>query len=274
MKAFCLIGDYPLNRIICFIGKGSNGKSCFIRLLEMILGIDNYTSSDLHKLSNSHFETAKLHNKLMCSINEIDHSVFKQTALLKRLTGGDLINMEIKFKKPFDAKNFAKLIVATNSLPPSNDKSDGFYRRWLIIDFPNRFKEGKDPVLGIPSEEIPKLCGKAIKLIPKLLSRGTFTNEGNIEQRKAKYQMKSSSVNEFISDHCDRVDGEYISCRDFIDFYRKFCEANDYKLKSNNTVGREMHDLGYVSKSKKANNNVFKIYEGLMWKGGIYDGEE
>ncbi len=90
----------------------------------------------------------------MCTINEIDHSVFRQTALLKRLTGLDLINMEIKYKAPFDAKNFAKLIIATNTLPPTTDKSPGFCRRWLIIDFPNQFKEGKDPVLGIPDYEI------------------------------------------------------------------------------------------------------------------------
>ena len=110
----------------------------------------------------------------MCTINEIDHSVFKQTALLKRLTGQDLIPMEIKFKNPFEAKNYAKLIIATNTLPQTNDKSYGFFRRWLIIDFPNTFEEGRDPVLDIPHDEIPKLCGKAVKLIPGLIERGSF----------------------------------------------------------------------------------------------------
>ena len=181
--------------------------------------------------------------------------------------------MEIKYKTPFDAINYAKLIIATNTLPPTTDKSYGFYRRWLIIDFPNQFEEGKDPVLGIPEREIPILCGKAVKLIPEMLERGNFTNEGNLEQRKAKYQMKSSSLHEFINEHCDRIVGEYITCRDFIDFYRKFCDANNFVMKSPQTVGKEMAENGFPSKQKKTEGSNTRIYENLKWKEGVFDGE-
>lgn len=265
---FVMIRDYPLNRIISLLGEGSNGKSCFIRLLEMILGTGNYTSSDLHWLSNKPFETAKLYNKLMCTINEIDHSVFKQTALLKRLTGGDLIPMEIKFKNPFEAKNYAKLIIASNTLPQTNDKSYGFFRRWLIIDFPNRFEEGRDPVLDIPDDEISKLCGKAVKLIPGLLERGSFINEGNLEQRKTKYESRSSSLMEFINGYCDQVEREFIICSEFIEEYRRYCRDNNYIEKSNKAIGKEMTQLGFPSEQRNIGYNR-KVYANLKWKNGI-----
>ncbi|KKK82765.1 hypothetical protein LCGC14_2800130, partial [marine sediment metagenome] len=46
---------------------------------------------------------------------------------------------EFKGKDIFDFRNYAKLIMATNSLPPTGDKTEGFYRRWKIIDFPKQF---------------------------------------------------------------------------------------------------------------------------------------
>jgi len=268
---FVLIRDYPLNRIICLLGPGSNGKSCFIRLKEKIIGTGNYTSSDIHRLANTSFESAKLYNKLMCTINEIDQSVFRQTALLKRLTGGDLVNMEMKFKNPFDASNYAKLIIASNTLPQTNDKSHGFFRRWLIIDFPNQFEEGRDPVLDIPAGEIPKVCGKAVKLIPDLLERGTFTNEGDLEQRKAKYQIRSSSVVEFINEYCNQIDGEYITCTRFIEIYRGYCRDHGYPERSSKGIGKEMSDVGFPSIQKRVGGYNQRVYANLCWKNGIVD---
>ena len=43
------------------------------------------------------------------------------------------------------------------------------------MDFPNTFEEGCDPALDIPDDEIPKLYGKAVKLVPSPLERGLFS---------------------------------------------------------------------------------------------------
>ena len=173
--------------------------------------------------------------------------------------------MEFKYKKPFDAYNYAKILIATNSLPESNDKSDGFFRRWLIVDFPNIFPEGRDPLLDIPDSEFPKLCGKAVKLIPSLLARGRFTNEGDIESRRRKYKEKSSPLSEFIREYC--VEGEGIPCRDFLETYREYCKGNDYQEKGNIATGKEMKQLGYGSILKRLNGgDPEKVYPNLKWK--------
>jgi putative DNA primase/helicase len=201
----------------------------------------------------------------MCTISEIDQSVFNKTALLKRLTGKDLINMEFKYKNPFDEYNYAKIVVATNSLPQTNDKSYGFFRRWLIVDFPNRFAEGEDPILCIPNDELPRVCGKAVKLIPALLNRGYFTNEGDIETRRQKYQEKSSPLSEFIHEYCS--EGEGIPCRDFLDTYKEYCRGNNHQEKADIAVGKEMSQLGYKSVSQRINGRPpEKVYPGLKWK--------
>jgi len=171
IAAFCLLADYPLHRIICFIGTGCNGKGSFIRLLERFVGPGNFTSSDIHTLANRVFESAKLYRKLLCTIGEIDKAIFRKTSLLKRLTGQDTIGFEIKRKNPFDGHNYAKIVIATNTLPETTDKSDGFYRRWLIVDFPNKFEETGDVVDTIPDVEFENLARKSIGVLNRLLER-------------------------------------------------------------------------------------------------------
>ena len=75
-------------------------------------------------------------------MGETNFGVLSKSSILKKLTGGDMIGFEIKGKDPFDDYNYAKIIIASNSLPPSDDTSEGFYRRWNIINFGNKFVEG------------------------------------------------------------------------------------------------------------------------------------
>ena len=77
-------------------------------------------------------------------MGETNFSELNKTSILKKLTGQDVIGFEYKNKNPFDGFNYAKILIATNNLPTTTDKTIGFYRRWFIIDFPNRFSEEKD----------------------------------------------------------------------------------------------------------------------------------
>jgi len=148
--AYCLIPDYPINRLFCFIGGGMNGKSKFLELLTKFIGECNCATTELDLLLNSRFEVTRLHKKLVCMMGETNFNEISKTSILKKLTGGDLIGFEYKNKNPFSEKNYAKILIATNSLPTTTDKTLGFYRRWLIIDFPNQFTEQKNILADIP----------------------------------------------------------------------------------------------------------------------------
>jgi len=69
--------------------------------------------------------------------------------------------------------------------------TEGFYRRWTIIDFPNKFSEKKDILKGIPEAEYNNLANKSIKKLQKLLREREFTNEQSIEERNYLFQSQS-----------------------------------------------------------------------------------
>lgn len=243
--AYCMIPDYPLHRIFCLVGSGMNGKGKFLEIISRFIGCNNKTSTELDYLMNSRFEAAKLYKKLVCLMGETNFSELSKTSLLKRLSGGDTIGFEFKNKDPFDDYNYAKIIIATNSLPTTTDRTKGFYRRWLIIDFPNQFTEKKDILTGIPNWEYENLARKLIGLLRDLMVRREFTNEGTIEERMQRYEERSNPVAQFIKEMCIVDPNTKTPFFQFHERLMDFIIDKGFRRMSKKETGRFVRNEGY-----------------------------
>lgn len=261
--ALSALQDYPLHRIICLFGKGLNGKGVFLRFVARFFGKENVCSSNISKLVKSNFEVSRLYKKLVCIIGETDFSILKDTSILKQATGQDLISAEYKGKDGFDFENFATLFISSNSLPISEDRTDGFYRRWLIIDFMNTFEEGKDPLLRIPESEYDNLCGQLLEIIPAILSRGRFDKDGTIEERKNRYDEKSNPLNLYIKEFYERDINNDIPFYEFYEDFNVFCKERGFRELTKNNVSRLLDSMGFSTIKKDV-----KI--GDSWKKWVY----
>lgn len=265
--AYCCYTNYPIHIIICLVGSGRNGKSKFQELLTNFIGLDNVCSTELDILINSRFESFKLYKKLVCRMGETNFGILNKTSLLKRLTGQDLIGFEFKNKKPFDDVNYAKIIINSNSLPTSEDTSEGFYRRWLIIEFSNKFPEGKDILKDIPKEEYNNLAKKVIEILPELLEKGIFTNMGSIEERKKKYILASNPLSLFMDICCKKdIDG-FVRYSELYMAYSKCLININRRVISKKEFGDTLNIDGYevVKTTKKIN----EMYVSDRWINGI-----
>lgn len=183
-------------------GRGRNGKGQFKEIILRLVGASNATATTIDGLIHSRFESARLYKKKVATIGETNFGLLEDTAAIKMLTGGDLIPAEFKNKKPFEFYNTAKIIINTNSIPPTTDKTDAFYSRCIMVTFPNQFPKGKDIVDTIPPREYDNLVAKCIEILKELLERGEFSGEGTIQEKAQQYEALSNPLNEFISDKC------------------------------------------------------------------------
>jgi len=270
--AYSILPDYPIHRLFCFIGDGMNGKSCFLNLLRKFVGTTNCCSTELDTLLTSRFEVTRLHKKLVCQMGETNFNEMNKTSLLKKLSGGDLIGFEYKNKNPFEEKNYAKIIIATNNLPSTSDKTIGFYRRWMIIDFPNRFSEKKDILKDIPEEEYKSLALKCCAILKGLLKNREFTNEGTIEERIEKYEAKSNFLEQFVNTFTIGSADGYITKADFYKKFLSWSVENRHRKMSENSVGSSMKKLGFESAKKYFNwlfegkGGQIRVWIGIKWK--------
>ena len=63
--------------------------------------------------------------------DDIDPNRIKDTGNFKIIVTGNYITLEFKGQDAFEFKPYVKLIFASNELPMSNDKSEGFIDAWL-----------------------------------------------------------------------------------------------------------------------------------------------
>lgn len=270
--AYCMMPNYPIHRIFCFIGSGMNGKSKYLELLRKFIGQDNCCSTELDTLCTSRFEVTRLHKKLICQMGETNFGEMNKTSMLKKLSGGDLIGFEYKGKDPFEDINYAKLIIATNNLPATTDKTIGFYRRWMIIDFPNQFSEKKDILAEIPEEEYRNLGLKCCILLKELLEKRAFDNEGSIEDRMEKYEAKSNFLDKFLKEYTESDENSYITCGEFYKKFQGWSKDNRHRELSETTVGVGMKKAGIEQVRKFFNwlydgkGGTARCWAGIKWK--------
>jgi len=265
--AYCCYGDYPIQLLFCLVGSGRNGKSCFLKILSNFLGTHNICSTELDSLvgiNKSRFETFKLFKKLGCIMGETNFGRMSTSGMLKKLTGGDLVSYEKKGKDAFDANNYAKLLISTNSLPTCEDTSEGFYRRWVIIDFPNNFPEGKDIVESVPEGEYKNLACKVTKLLPKLLESGTITNQGTLDERREKYISASNPLTFFLDSCCTIHTDAYVSCNDLFGAYCRYLHLNKRRRVGRKEFYLVLSDEGYFHRRADKNGEKDYFFEGVM----------
>jgi P4 family phage/plasmid primase-like protien len=274
--AFCLLPDYPINRLFCFIGPGMNGKTKYLELLGKFVGKNNITSTELDILLDSRFEISRLHKKLVCVMGETNFAEMSKTSIIKKLTGGDLIGFEYKGKDPFDDKNYAKVLISTNNLPTTTDKTIGFYRRWLIVDFPNQFTEKIDILSQIPEEEYSCLANKCIKILKALLIDRKFHKEGSVEDRMKKFEDKSNPFDKFWKEFIEEDGSAYIFKYDFERKFNDWCRDNRFREFSETTIGLKMKDRGVDTIRRDAEwlsdglkRKALRAWAGITWKDTI-----
>lgn len=272
--AYSCYTDYPIQLLFCLYGMGRNGKSCFLKLITNFFGLDNTSSTELDLLTgpqSSRFESIKLYKKLVCLLGETNFESLSRSSVLKKLTGGDQIGYEMKGKTPFNGYNYAKIIIASNSLPITEDTSEGFYRRWLIIDFPNEFPEGKDIIKTIPDSEYRALAKKVSGILPELIMRGEFSNQGRIADRKQKYIESSNPLSLFIAEYCQEDQTGYIHYSEFFSKYVTYLKRLRRRVISRREFSKVIAQEGYdVRKTSKKVGDEF--VNGLWIEGYSFKG--
>lgn len=269
LAAYCLYDGYPIHRIFVLLGRGRNGKGQYRDFLVNLVGDHNRCASALEQLINSRFETARLYQKKLCTMGEINYALLERTAILKMLSGGDPIPAEKKNKEPFDFVNTAKLIVNTNSLPQTSDKTDAFYSRCIILEFCNQFPLGKDIIKTIPDSEYDNFLTKCLRILRELLDRGQFTNEGDIQEKEQEYEKLSNPLSVFINTYYEKdVNGRIATWRMFED-YVTFCNMKGFRKPQNSREFNKMLGINYEVEKKNLVDDETKVNVCWVWVFGL-----
>lgn len=236
MVGYMLIKHARYRAGFMFTGNGKNGKSTILDLLKTFIGKRNYSTIELHKLTDR-FATAELEHKLANIGDDINSSIIKDTGTLKKLFTGNSVQVERKGERPFNLEPYAKMIFSMNEIPQSYDKSDGFYSRLMFIPFKARFEstdEDFDPNIGdkiVTDEALSYLLNRAIKGAQRLMKNGSFTQPAIVKKAIDGYRTNNSTTLSWLQDEEKGLDYLLDTPKDEIyGEYSDWCKVSGVKL--------------------------------------------
>lgn len=230
MLGYILIPDCRYQKSFILVGNGSNGKSLFLETVRRLFGDENCSSLALEDLQDK-FRIAEIVGKMLNIGDDSGHNLLENTAIFKKLVTGDNMTVERKQQQPFKYSNTAKMIFAANALPPTTDKSDGFFRRCIIIPFDNVFKPGTpdyDPALIYKittPEAMSYLLNLALSGLSKLTEDNYFDETDDSKMLLRQYVENNNSVLVWKLN----VDKLFANDSEAYTSYVTFCMLNNYK---------------------------------------------
>jgi len=269
---YCLYRDYPFHKAFMFLGAGKNGKSTVINLLKKFLGENNTSNKELQELSFDRFATSKLYGKLLNAAADISDAALHQTGKFKTLTGGDMIDAQKKFQDSFNFKNYAKLLYSANTLPKTDDDSYAFYRRWILINFPNTF-EGKkcDPHILekiTKPEELSGLLNYALEGLYRLLKNNGFSYSKTVEETREQYKTLSDPVYSFVQKFIGTDTTGFLLKDNVYGKYIEWCKKKDLPTIPKNMFSQDLgkHIPNMRAGRKRIDGRLERVYNYICWK--------
>ena len=124
-----------LQRYIELIGAGGTGKGTILRLIQALLGKENYAVTTLKQLESNRFETAVFYGKKAIFITDSERYA-GEVSVLKTMTGADDLRLEKKSVQQTGSFTFMGVVwVACNEAIQSSDYTNALSRRRLSMSY-------------------------------------------------------------------------------------------------------------------------------------------
>lgn len=230
LAGYLAVPDNSLQRAVMAVGSGANGKSTLTAALTAYLGEDNVATVPLHKLDEDRFAVASLYGRLANVFPDLDARALRSSSVFKAITGGDRLEAERKFRPAFTFTPYARLVFSANAVPPTSDSSEGFFRRWLVLPFEQRFDPAhRDPYLTAKlttSAELSGLLNLAVPALADLRARGDFSASESTSRAADEFRISADSVSGFIDECCVIDASRQIPKPRIAAAYRDWCQTN------------------------------------------------
>ncbi|MBA4796365.1 MAG: bifunctional DNA primase/polymerase [Rhizobiales bacterium] len=172
------------------------------------------------------FLPAEMFGKIINFAGELSETRPIPGDIFKKVVSGEELTVQFKNQSPFSFEPEAAHWFNSNHLPKTRDSSEGFNRRWLILEFNNRVGVDKQ-VIDLDSQilehEREAIVAWAIQGYKRLVEMGKFTFPTSHLALVEQMGGDNNSVRHFITS-CEsdlkRIPGEMVPLLELYDHYR------------------------------------------------------
>lgn len=177
MIGYLLTPSTALHKMFVLTGPPRSGKGTMARLIEELVGADNFGSTSLTDLGADHGlqEIARKPVVVLGDAFEIGKHGGRSMERLLGIIGQDKMTVNPKNRDLYSAKLPCRFVLLANDLPELPDKSQALRQRWVHLRFERSFVGQEDRQLDAKlAAELPGVFKWALDGLDQLRLRGDF----------------------------------------------------------------------------------------------------
>ena len=240
LKLAAQVEDFPpvtdrialANGTLYLDGTFQEGKSQIGVVLSRLFGC-NMKDGSIGKISENRFARADLEHTLLCVDDDMRMEALRQTNYVKSIvTAQGQMDLERKGKQSYQGWMYARLLAFSNGdLQALYDRSDGFYRRQLILTTKDKpLSRVDDPDIAEKmAAEVDGILLWAFEGLQRLVKNGfQFTESDRAKRNRELVKRDNNNVFDFLeSEGYIRLKADACtSSKELYEVYKMWCEEN------------------------------------------------
>jgi P4 family phage/plasmid primase-like protien len=233
-----------------FEGEGANGKSVACAAIEAMLGPLNCSHVQFEVFGDRFSKTQTLGKRVnICGdAGEIDQVA---EGIIKAFVSGNPMLFDRKGMPGINCAPTARMMIACNNLPRFRDRSDGIWRRVLLIPWNytvsqhERIRNMDKAWWWEASGELPGILNWALVGLHRLKEQGGFTDCDEMNRSMVEYKKTSNPAKQFLSEsmhavETDPVRPKFLKSSFAYKTYNQWAKDNGYFPLSESQFGKEI----------------------------------
>lgn len=258
---YSLTGSVAEQVLFFLHGAGENGKSTLLNVLQDLIGDYSVTAESELLLATEHAShptgLTDLVGRRFVVAQELEDGRRLAEALVKQLTGGDIIKARRMRQDFFQFKPSHKLWMAANHKPGVRGTDHAIWRRIRLIPFLATVAPGQRDE-RLPEKlraELPGILNWAIEGCLEWQRSGLQPPAAVLEATTA-YRAEQDHVGRFLAECCELDETVAVPARDLRAAYESWCDENGERPWSAKAIGAQLADRG-LDRVKAGRDHTF-----------------
>lgn len=229
---YCFLPTTKAQKMLMLVGRGGEGKSRIGLVLRALLGVNLCTGS-IAKIEQNRFARADLEHELVMVDDDMKLEALPQTNNMKAIITAELpIDLEKKGIQSYQGNLYARFLGFGNgTLKALYDRSEGFFRRQIILSVKKKAENRKDdPFLAekmcAEKEGIFLWCLEGLHRLMRNDYQFSLSNRSKENMKEA--ISDGNNVVEFMKSegYIQFSPESEASSKDLYEAYKRWCEDN------------------------------------------------
>lgn len=201
-----LVPDMTLQKVLFLVGPGGSGKSTLSAALRAMHDPRAVSSIPITALHDERMRTALVGKLVNISAEQSRINPIADD-YLKKITGGDGVDVRFLYKEPVNAQLTVRFIELANEMPATRDVSDAIKRRLLILACPKPVTDPDRFMVQKLQSERPGVLRKWAAAFRTLQERKEFCVPENSKFEVSAYLLENDPIALWLDDQCDKTSG-------------------------------------------------------------------